>query len=70
METGRVERKLTAILAADVVQYSRLMGVDDEETLRRLTECRRELVFLHRKMPRQDREDDRGWLAGRVRERR
>jgi hypothetical protein len=33
LATGRVERKLAAILAADVVGYSRLMGVDEEGTL-------------------------------------
>jgi class 3 adenylate cyclase len=32
-----VERKLTAILAADVFGYSRLMGEDEEATLRTLT---------------------------------
>lgn len=30
MSEERVERRLTAILAADVVGYSRLMGVDEE----------------------------------------
>ena len=39
-----VERRLAAILAADVVGYSRLMGVDEEETLERLKAHRRELV--------------------------
>jgi class 3 adenylate cyclase/TolB-like protein len=34
-------RKLTAILAADVAGYSRLMGADEEGTLRRLAEIRR-----------------------------
>jgi class 3 adenylate cyclase len=32
----RVERKLDAILAADVQGYSRLMGTDEEGTLRTL----------------------------------
>ena len=32
----RVERRLTAILAADVAGYSRLMGADEEGTLARL----------------------------------
>jgi class 3 adenylate cyclase len=40
----RVERKLAAILAADVAGYSRLMGADEEGTLARLKEHRRELV--------------------------
>jgi adenylate cyclase len=33
MAEQRVERRLTAILAADVAAYSRLMGSDDEGTL-------------------------------------
>ena len=37
-------RKLAAILAADVVGYSRLMGVDEEGTLARLRAHRRALV--------------------------
>jgi adenylate cyclase len=37
-------RRLAAILAADVVGYSRLMGTDEEETLERLKGARRELV--------------------------
>jgi len=40
----RVERRLTAILAADVAGYSRLMGTDEEGTLARLKAHRRELV--------------------------
>ena len=39
-----MERRLTAILAADVVGYSRLMGGDEVGTLARLKACRRELV--------------------------
>ena len=35
-----MERRLAAILAADVVGYSRLMGVDEAGTLRHLTELR------------------------------
>ena len=37
-------RRLAAILAADVVGYSRLMGADEEGTLNRLKAHRRELV--------------------------
>lgn len=44
MEIGRVERKLSAILAADVAGYSRLMGADEEGTLDRLNSHRREHV--------------------------
>jgi len=40
----RVERRLTAILAADVAGYSRLMGADEEETLAQLKAHRRELI--------------------------
>jgi adenylate cyclase len=40
----RVERRLTAILAADVAGYSRLMGVDEEGTLAALKKVRREVV--------------------------
>jgi len=40
----RIERKLSAILAADVAGYSRLMGIDEEGTLTRLTEHRRHVV--------------------------
>ncbi|OWV96830.1 adenylate/guanylate cyclase domain-containing protein [Rhizobium sp. R693] len=39
-----MERRLTAILSADVVGYSRLMGVDEAGTLERLKACRRELI--------------------------
>ena len=41
MATKRVQRRLTAILAGDVVGYSRLMGADEEGTLARLNgHCR------------------------------
>ena len=39
-----VERRLSAILAADVVGYSRLMGADEVGTLRQLMAHRRELI--------------------------
>ncbi|ANK89253.1 MULTISPECIES: adenylate/guanylate cyclase domain-containing protein [unclassified Rhizobium] len=39
-----MERRLAAILSADVVGYSRLMGADEGGTLERLKACRRELV--------------------------
>jgi adenylate cyclase len=39
-----VERKLAAILAADVAGYSRLMGIDEEGTLARLKVLRSELI--------------------------
>ena len=44
MSEERVERRLTAILAADVAGYSRLMGADEEGTLAALKAIRRELV--------------------------
>ena len=40
----RVERRLTALLAADVAGYSRLMGADAEGTLAAPKGIRRELV--------------------------
>ena len=40
MEAHRVERKLSAIFAADVEGYSRLMGRDEVGTLRTLTAYR------------------------------
>ena len=40
----RVERRLAAILAADVAGYSRLMGEDEDGTLARLRAHRRELI--------------------------
>jgi adenylate cyclase len=40
----RVERRLAAVLAADVASYSRLMGVDEEGTLARLKAVRKALV--------------------------
>ncbi|MEH2570664.1 alpha/beta fold hydrolase [Bradyrhizobium sp. AZCC 2289] len=39
-----MQRRLAAVLAADVVGYSRLMGVDEVGTLRSLKSHRRELV--------------------------
>jgi adenylate cyclase len=44
MVEARVERRLAAILAADVAGYSRLMGNDEEGTLVALKACRRELI--------------------------
>ena len=41
---SRVERRLAAILAADVAGYSRLMGADEEGTHKRLKAHLRELV--------------------------
>jgi TolB-like protein len=44
MPTERVERRLAAILAADVAGYSRLMDADEEGTLAQLKAHRRALV--------------------------
>ena len=44
MVEARVERRLAAILAADVAGYSWLMGTDEEGTLRQLKAHRKELV--------------------------
>jgi TolB-like protein/tetratricopeptide (TPR) repeat protein len=44
LATERVERRLAAILAADIAGYSRLMGADEEGTLARLKAHRRELI--------------------------
>lgn len=40
--SDQLERKLTTILATDVVGYSKLMGADEEGTLKRLKAIRRE----------------------------
>jgi adenylate cyclase len=44
VEHSRVERRLAAILAADVAGYSRLTGADEEGTLARLRALRHELI--------------------------
>ena len=44
MATERDERRLIAVLAADVAGYSRLMELDEERTLARLKAHRRELI--------------------------
>jgi adenylate cyclase len=51
LEAHRVERKLSAIFAADVEGYSRLMGQDEVGTLRTLTAYRAiidRLIAFHR----------------------
>jgi adenylate cyclase len=50
VDSAAVERKLAAIFAADVAEYSRLMGIDEVGTLRRLQAYRMildELVAVH-----------------------
>ena len=45
MAQARVDRRLAAILAADVAGYSRLTGLDEEGTHAQLTDHLRFLVF-------------------------
>ncbi len=50
-EVQVVERKLAVIFAADIAEYSRLMGLDEVGTLRRLQACRAildRLIAAHR----------------------
>lgn len=44
MTSGRVERRLAAVLAADIAGYSRLMGTDELGTLEALKAVRREIL--------------------------
>src|SRR6476620_3888237 len=44
MAEARVQRRLAAILAADVAGYSRLMGIDEEGTLAALKAVRISLI--------------------------
>ena len=44
VEEKQVQRRLAAILAADVAGYSRLTGADEERTLARLKALRHELI--------------------------
>jgi adenylate cyclase len=44
LASERVERRLAAILAADIAGYSRLMGADEEGTLAQLKAHRRDLI--------------------------
>ena len=46
MTEESLKRKLTAILSADVVGYSRLMGDDEESTIRTLTDYRSAMTSL------------------------
>ena len=41
-----VERRVSAILSADVVGYSRLMAQDEDATVRRLAAYREEITLL------------------------
>ncbi len=44
MTEERVDRRLAAIFAGDIAGYSRLMGIDEEGTLRQLKAHRKELI--------------------------
>ena len=44
MADDRVQRRLAAILAADMVGYSRLMGADEEGTIAALRTVREDLI--------------------------
>jgi adenylate cyclase len=44
LPSKRVERRLAAVLAADVAGYSRLMGRDEERTHEQLRTFRKTLV--------------------------
>lgn len=47
MENGAAERRLTTILAADIVGYSRMMAVDEAGTLNRIKRLRAEVIEPH-----------------------
>ena len=49
MSESKVQRRLAAIMAADVAGYSRLMGGDEEGTLAALKQLRRDLADFRRR---------------------
>jgi class 3 adenylate cyclase len=67
LDGERVVRRLSAILAADVVGYSRLMGLDESCTLDRLKAHRAAIDPLIAGPWRAHRKDDRRRIAARVR---
>ena len=44
MNPDRAQRRLAAILAADIAGYSRLIGTDEEGTLHRIRSIRAEVI--------------------------
>jgi hypothetical protein len=64
---ARVDRRLAAILAADIAGYSQLMGVDEEGTLRQLKAHRSELIdpkiTEHRRYEERKRDEARAYKA-------
>jgi class 3 adenylate cyclase len=59
-----MQRRLAAILAADVAGYSRLMGADEVGTLASLKAHRRELVDSGISEHHGHRQNHRRWNAG------
>jgi hypothetical protein len=67
---ARIERRLSAILAADVAGYSRLMHHNEEGTHTKLTGAPCERCGARNSGPwRPHREEDRRWVLGRISER-
>src|SRR5262245_28171205 len=60
------ERRLAAVLAADMVGYSRLMEADEAGTLARLKTHRLELIDPAISAARADHQDNRRWDVGGV----
>ena len=55
MAPEKFKRKLSAILSADVKGYSRLMGEDEEGTIRTLKAYKEVISWLHSAAPRASR---------------
>ena len=70
MAEDRIERRLTAILAAEVAGYSRLVGEDEEGTLAPRRRAARTDRPGHRQAQGAHRQDDRRRSPRRVRQRR
>ena len=69
MEAPHLERKLIAILAADIEGYSRLMGIDEAATLTTLSAHRSHCRCADRPAWRADLQHGRGQRAGGIRQR-
>ena len=61
-----MERRLAAILVADMAGYSRLMERDEEGVILRQKAHRREIIELDREQPRAHHKDHRRRNAGGV----
>ena len=66
MAKGRVQRRLAAIIAVDVVGYSRLMETDETGTLAQLKSIRKELDDPRLRSMGSSGQDDRGRPSDRV----